>query len=81
MVTTGAPFRVAARLEPHVEPGQIWVTQDFKDTLGQEPGFYEATAILDGADADAAPLMVNIRKPGSPEPDQAVPVYRIVEKG
>ncbi len=80
MVTTGAPFRIAARLEPHVEPGQIWVTRVFKDALGEEPGFYEAVTILEGGEPDASPLMVNIKKPGSPEPDQAVPVYRIVEK-
>ena len=38
MLTTGTPFRIAARLEPHVQPGQIWVTQEFKDALGEEPG-------------------------------------------
>ena len=43
-------------------------------------GFYEAVTIVEGEGADTAPLTVNIKKPGSPEPDQPVPVYRVVEK-
>jgi class 3 adenylate cyclase len=78
LVTTGTPFRVAARLEPHVAPGQIWVTEEFKDVLGQRPGLYKAVPLKDG-DPESAPELLNIKKPGSAEPDELIAVHRIVD--
>jgi len=75
VVTTGIPFRVSARLEPHVEAGQIWVTEQFKDALGDELGFYAAVPLAD----DPTKSQVNIKKPGSQEPDEFISVFRIVE--
>lgn len=78
MVTTGEPFRIVARLEPHVEPGQIWVTEAFREALGEQPGLF-TTVPLGGDGEEPEPL--NIKKSGSSEPDQFVSVHRIVEPG
>ncbi len=78
LVTTGTPFRVAARLEPHVAPGQIWVTGDFKQALDEHPGLYKAVP-LSGGEPAADPELLNIKKSGSDEPDELIAVYRIVD--
>jgi len=40
-----ACFGTLARIEPLVEPSQIWVTGRFKDALEQAPSFYRAESI------------------------------------
>lgn len=80
MVTTGIPFRIVARLEPHVTPGQIWVTEEFREVLSEHPGLYRAVPLDDG-DSESAREPLNIKKRGSDEPDEFISVYRIVEAG
>jgi hypothetical protein len=76
-------LRNVARIEPLVEPSQIWVTERFKDALEQAPSFYRVELI--GPDvrpevrsADGA---FNVRKPGSTEEDELVRLFRVVEPG
>jgi class 3 adenylate cyclase len=79
---SGAPFRIAARLEPHVTPNEIWVTGSFKQALERAPTLYEAAEIpaekqSDGAWAEGK---LNIRKQASREPDQWIRVFRIEDR-
>lgn len=79
---SGAPFRIAARLEPHVTPNEIWVTESFKRALERGPTLYEAAEIpaekqSDGAWAEGK---LNIRKQASREPDQWIRVFRIEDR-
>lgn len=81
-VMSGAPFRVAARLEPHVTPNEIWVTDAFKAALENSPSLYQAVA-LEG-DEQGAELwrdgQLNIRKQASREPDQWIRVFRLEDR-
>jgi class 3 adenylate cyclase len=81
-VLSGPPFRVAARLEPHVTPNEIWVTESFKATLERGPTLYEAVDIPVGEQSGGAWVngRLNIKKPGSREPDQLLRVFRIEDR-
>jgi hypothetical protein len=76
-------LRNVARIEPLVEPSQIWVTERFKEALEQSPSFYRAEPIEPGVRADvrSADGAFNVRKPGSSEEDELVRLYRVVEPG
>lgn len=81
-VMSGAPFRIAARLEPHVTPNEIWATESFKAALDRGPTLYTAAQIpaeeqRGSAWADG---WLNIKKPGSQEPDQHIRAFRIEDR-
>ena len=80
-VRSGIPFRTAARLEPHVAPNEIWVTESFREALHRTPSFYDVVEVNGGEAPDGrwASGRLNIKKVGSSEPDSWVKVYRIVE--
>jgi hypothetical protein len=76
-------LRNVARIEPLVEPSQIWVTEGFKDALEQTPSFYrtetiEAEVRADVRSPDGA---FNVKKPGSTEDDELLRLFRVVEPG
>ncbi len=62
-----------ARAEPHVEPGQIWVTEAFRQELIQKPSLWRTTPLAapDGSDR------FNIKKAGRDEPDLWVRLFRL----
>ena len=62
----------AARVEPHVEPGQIWATEEFREQLLQRPSLWRTTPMT-GRDGDR----FNVRKEGGIEPDLWVRLYRL----
>jgi len=76
-------LRNVARIEPLVEPSQIWVTERFREALEQAPSFYRAQPIDPGVRADlrSPDGAFNVKKPGSDEDDEFVPLFRIVEPG
>jgi hypothetical protein len=76
-------LRNVARIEPLVEPSQIWVTERFKDALEEAPSFYRAEPIEPDVRADirSADGAFNVRKPGSDEDDELVRLFRVVEPG
>lgn len=81
----GPGVRLAARIEPHIRPGEIWATDDFKTRLEAAPTLYSAVAIrLDAKEHRGGEIggdgTLNVKKPGSPEPDIWVKLYRIVPK-
>lgn len=79
---SGAPFRTAARLEPHVTPNEIWVTDSVKRALERGPTLYDAVEVRPEHRDQAAwrDGELNIRKQASREADQWVRVYRIEDR-
>jgi hypothetical protein len=74
-------LRNVARIEPLVNPSQVWVTERFKDALERTPSFYRAEPIDPDVRAEvrSADGMFNVRKPGSLEEDHFLRLFRIVE--
>jgi len=72
-VVGGSGILCASRVEPHVQPGQIWVTEDFRRVLVERPSLWRTTALTttDGSDR------FNVKKEGRPEPDLWVRLYRL----
>jgi class 3 adenylate cyclase len=73
IVTGGDAILCAARVEPHVRPGQIWATDEFRQQLSQRPSLWRATPERgpDGSDS------FNIKKEGRAEPDFLVRLFRL----
>jgi len=73
VIAGGDAILCAARVEPNVEPGQIWATEDFRRELARKPSLWRATPIPapDGSDR------FNVKKESSPEPDLWVLLYRL----
>jgi hypothetical protein len=64
-------LRNIARIEPFVEPSQVWVTERFKEALERTPSFYRAEPIDPGVRVErrSADGTFNVEKPGSEEED------------
>src|SRR5712692_480489 len=45
VIAGGAAILCAARAEPHVDPGQIWATEDFRRELARKPSLWRATPV------------------------------------
>jgi class 3 adenylate cyclase len=69
----GDAILCAARVEPHVAPGQIWATDEFRQQLSERPSLWRTTPIPgpDGADR------FNVKKEDGVEPDLWVRLYRL----
>jgi hypothetical protein len=74
-------LRNVARIEPLVNPSQVWVTERFKDALERTPSFYRAEPIDPDVRAEvrSADGMFNVKKPGSLEEDHFLRLFHIVE--
>jgi len=74
-------LRNVARIEPLVNPSQVWVTERFKDALERMPSFYRAEPIDPDVRAEvrSADGMFNVKKPGSLEEDHFLRLFQIVE--
>jgi len=72
-VAGGDAILCVTRVEPHVEPGQIWATEEFRQELAQRPSLWRTTQIKgeDGSDR------INVKKDGRSEPDLWVQLYRL----
>jgi class 3 adenylate cyclase len=77
-VSGGAAFQRVARVEPFVTPRQIWITEEAAKEIRQKR-LYELVAAQphDGIEVDKRGC-VNIKKPGSSEPDTWVKLYQLV---
>jgi class 3 adenylate cyclase len=73
VIAGGEAVLSAARVEPHVEPGQIWVTEEFRTQLAERPSLWRTTPVMgsDGADE------INVKKTGGTEPDLWVRLHRL----
>ena len=73
VIAGGDAILCTARVEPHVEPGQIWATEEFRHQLLQKPSLWRTTMV---ASPDGGPRF-NVKKDGSTEPDFWVQLYRL----
>jgi class 3 adenylate cyclase len=69
----GSAILCASRVEPHVAPGQIWATEEFRQVLVERPSLWRTTQISapDGGDR------FNVKKEERAEPDLWVKLYRL----
>jgi class 3 adenylate cyclase len=77
LMVGGEPLRRAARIEPHVTAGEIWGTEEFRQALESRPTRYHASAVVPSSDSGGPAGTINVKKPGSNEPDIWVRLYRI----
>jgi len=72
-IVGGDAVLCAARVEPIVEPGQIWVTEPFRQQFLERPSLWK-TSPLAGPGGDE---LFNVKKSGSTEPDAWLRLYRL----
>jgi class 3 adenylate cyclase len=72
-IVGGNAILTAARVEPHVSPGQIWATEAFRQVLAERPSLWRTTQVTapDGRE------IFNVKKKGRSEPDLLVRLYRL----
>ncbi|MBC7942741.1 MAG: hypothetical protein H7Z19_23805, partial [Chitinophagaceae bacterium] len=73
VVVGGSAILCAARVEPAVEPGQIWATEDFREQFVQRPSLWRTTPLLPAGGGD----LFNVAKKGSGEPALWVRLHRL----
>ena len=72
-IAGGDALLCAARVEPIVEAGQIWVTEAFRQQFLERPSLWRTSPLAPpGGDE-----LFNIKKKGSSEPDAWVRLYRL----
>jgi hypothetical protein len=72
-VVGGSAILCAARVEPVVEPGEIWATEEFRVQFLQRPSLWRTTPLLPPAGGD----LFNVSKKGSTEPALWVRLHRL----
>jgi class 3 adenylate cyclase len=73
VIAGGDAILCVTRVEPYVEPGQIWATEDFCQQLSRRPSLWRTTP-LRGPDGGER---FNVKKDGGTEPDLWVRLYRL----
>ena len=71
LTIAGGDGACAARIEPHVEPGQIWASEEFRQQLALTPSLWRTTPVPGTGDDDR----LNVKK--ATEPDLWVRLYRL----
>jgi class 3 adenylate cyclase len=71
VVAGGEAVLCAARVEPHVEPGQIWATEEFRAQLALQPSLWRTSPVATPGGEER----FNVSKGG--EPDLWVRLYRL----
>jgi class 3 adenylate cyclase len=64
VIVGGDAILCAARVEPLVEPGQIWATEDFRQQFLERPSLWRTTAVQ----APMAATASTSRSPARPSP-------------
>ncbi len=72
-IVGGDAVLCASRVEPVVEPGQIWATEEFRQQLQQRPSLWRTGPVPAPSGEDR----FNVKKPGNGEPDLWVRLYRL----
>ena len=67
----GEAVLCAARVEPHVEPGQIWATEEFRAQLALQPSLWRTSPVATPGGEER----FNVRK--GDEADLWVRLYRL----
>jgi class 3 adenylate cyclase len=72
-IAGGEAVLCAARVEPIVEAGQIWVTEAFRQQFLERPSLWKTSPLV----APNGDELFNVKKKGSNEPDAFVRLYRL----
>ncbi len=72
-VVGGTAILGAARVEPVVEPGQIWATEEFREQFSQRPSLWRTTPLRPTSGGE----LFNVTKKGSTEPELWVRLHRL----
>ncbi len=73
VIAGGDAILYVARVEPLVEPGQIWATEEFRQELLRQPSLWRTTPVP-GPNGDDR---FNVKKARGTEPDLWVSLYRL----
>jgi len=73
MLSGGDAILCVTRVEPYVEPGQIWATDEFRQQLIMRPSLWRTTPIPGPGGAER----FNVKKDSGTEPDLWVRLYRL----
>jgi class 3 adenylate cyclase len=73
VIVGGDAVLCASRVEPIVEPGQIWATEEFKQQLQERPSLWRTVLLTPHSGDDR----FNVSKPGGQEPDLWVRLFRL----
>ena len=73
IIAGGEAILCAARVEPLVEPGQIWATEEFRRQFLQRPSLWRTVPVP----APQGDEFFNVKKEGTEEPDLFVRLYRL----
>lgn len=73
IIAGGEAILCAARVEPLVEPGQIWATEEFRRQFLQRPSLWRTVPVP----APQGDEFFNVKKEGTEEPDLWVRLYRL----
>jgi hypothetical protein len=73
MLSGGDAILCVTRVEPYVEPGQIWATDEFRQQLIMRPSLWRTTPVPGPGGAER----FNVKKDGGTEPDLWVRLYRL----
>jgi hypothetical protein len=78
----GEGLRLAARIEPLVEPNEIWVDENVKKALDDAHAFYTAEPVAPAPESESASetSRFDARKRGSDEEPIPVALFRIVKR-
>jgi hypothetical protein len=72
-IVGGNGILTAARVEPHVSPGQIWATEEFRQVLAERPSLWRTSPVTTPEGAQT----FNVRKADRSEPDLWVRLFRL----
>jgi class 3 adenylate cyclase len=72
-VVGGTALLCAARVEPVVEPGQIWATEEFRAQFVQRPSLWRTVPLQPAGGGER----FKVSKPGTTEPEMWVRLYRL----
>ena len=72
-IAGGDAVLCASRVEPQVEPGQIWATEEFRQQLLKRPSLWRTVPLHPPGGGES----FNVKKPGSTEGDLLVRLYRL----
>ncbi len=68
-----APKPTSPRVEPIVETGQIWATEEFRQQFLERPSLWRTSPLT----APGGEELFNVKKKGSQEPDTWFRLYRL----
>lgn len=82
LVRGGDGLRMAARIEPHVEPNEIWVDAEVKRALDDAGAYWTAEPIAPPDEVATAPgeATFDVRKRDTDEPPIAITLFRVVKR-